>query len=189
MADTVRKMLDIVGTMFADGQSSKALTPQRFRDVVETLKTQYAMTRSAAGTFTTAAVSVWKALDNTTTYVGNGFSNPSAGVIQYDNPPVDSVSLANQPRSFLAISIASVEPLGAAPEEYSFSFGVDGTVNSDTIQTINLPTALKSELVVWMGVLPAVTNGQQITNQVRNDASGNNLTVNGVTTILIGLND
>lgn len=190
MADTIRKILDIAGTMFADGQTAKSLTPQRFRDFVETLKTQYNVSSfSAGGTFVTAAVNTWKAIDVADAQTaGNGFSRQSAGVYQYDSPPKDSVSGANQTRSFLALGIGSVEPI-AAPEEFSFGFAVDGTIATNTIQSQMLVTLAQSNIVVFGGILVDLANGEQVTAQARNDTAGNNLTINNLTTILIGLTD
>jgi hypothetical protein len=160
MADTPRKMLDILGTMFADGQAANSLTPQRFRDVVETLKTQYCVsTFSAGATFTTAAVSTWKAIDVTDSLLSaNGFSRQSAGIYQYDAPPVDSVTLAN-------------------------------AIATNTITSQNLPSLVLANNVVFGGLLVDLANGEQVTAQARNNTAGNNLTINNLTTILIGLND
>ena len=190
MADTPRKMLDILGTMFAEGQSANSLTPQKFRDVVESLKTQYCVsTFSAGATFTTAAVSTWKAIDVADALLSaNGFSRTSAGIYQYDDPPVDSVSLATGVRSFLALGFADVEPL-AAPEEFSFGFAVDGTIATNTISSQNLPSLVLANNVVFGGLLVDLASGESVTAQARNNTAGNNLTINNLTTILIGLND
>jgi hypothetical protein len=189
MADTPRKMLDILGTMFADGQAANSLTPQKFRDVVETLKTQYYVANvSASATFTTAAAATWKAIDVTDALTAsNGFSRTSAGVYQYDDVPIDSVSLANGVRSFFCLGFASVEPLTAA-QEGDFAFAVDGTIATNTIASDNLPTLLKVNNIVFGGILVDVASGESITAQYRND-TGDNLTVNSLTTIIIGLND
>jgi hypothetical protein len=190
MADTPRKMLDILGTMFADGQAANSLTPQKFRDVVETLKTQYCVSATAASaTFTTAAVSTWKALDTADSLLAsNGFSRTSAGIYQYDAPPVDSVTLSNGVRSFLALGIATVEPL-AANEEFSFGFAVDGTIATNTVTSQNLISLVLPSNIVFGGLLVDLANGESVTAQARNNTAGNNLTVESLTTILIGLND
>jgi hypothetical protein len=191
MADNIRKMLDITGTMFADGQVAKALTPQKFRDTMETMKTQYAYaTFTAGGTFTTAAVGVWKAINMADALTaGNGFSRAGAGLYQYDAPPVDSVSLANGTRNFLAVGIASVEPL-TAPEEFSFAFGVDGIVPATgTIQSEMLTTLVQSNIVTFGGVITGLGNGNQVAALCRNDTAGNNLTINSISLFLMGLND
>ena len=190
MADQVRKMLDITGTLFAEGQVANSLTPQKFRDTMATLKTQYCVsTFSAGATFTTAAVSTWKAIDVTDALLSaNGFSRTSAGIYQYDDPPVDSVTTATGVRSFFALGFADVEPL-AAPEEFSFAFAVDGTIATNTFTSQNLPSLVLANNVVFGGLLVDLASGESVTAQARNNTAGNNLTINNLTTILIGLAD
>lgn len=189
MADTIRKMLDITGTMFKDDQAAKSLTPQRFRDVMETMKTQFAFYKFSAGAFTTGTTGTYKSLDNTGAIVlANGFSEASDGVIQYDTVPVDSVNSSNQPRSFLAVAVANVEPLtGAFESEYAFA--VDGTPDTNSVQNVELTTLLEPQQVVLVSVLQNLTSGQQVTFEVKNIDNTNNLTVNNCIILLIGLND
>lgn len=189
MADTIRKMLDITGTMFKDDQAAKSLTPQRFRDVMETFKTQFIFYRFTGTSFTTGSTGTYKSLDVTAAPVlTNGFSEVSDGTIQYDSPPVDSVSAANQPRSFLAIALASVEALTGAYEA-EFAFAVDGTQDANSTQNVELTTLLEPQQVMVATVLQNVTSGQQITLDIKNIDNTNNMTINNAIILLIGLND
>ena len=190
MADTRRKMIDLTGTLFADGQTAKSITPQDVRDLIETVKTSYMVSNtSTPATHTVSATTTWDPYIGTDSLIaGSGFTRNSAGAYQFDGAPVNSVSLANDTQNFLCLGMASVEPLTAA-SEISFTFSVDGTEVTATQQSQYLPTLLQPEVVCWGGVLPALASGEVVTTEIYNLTSGNDITINNLTTILIGLND
>ena len=190
MADTIRKMLDITGTLFADGQVAKSLSPQRFRDVMETFKTQYYVSHIAAsGAFTTAGAATWKSIDRTDVVIAsNGFTGDLSGSYQYDDPPVDSVTLVNGVRNFICLGFASVSAL-TADQVGEFGFAKDGTIVDNTRASAFLEfTGTERVNVTFGGMIVGLANGEAITAQYKND-TGDNLTIDSLTTIIIGIND
>lgn len=188
MVDNVRKITDLTGKLFEDGQSANAITPQDMRDLIETMKTQYLWAYLASGPFTIANSDTEYTLTNADTFVSNGFSSSGAGVYTYNSPPVDSVSGNNKARSFLATAIIHGFT-GSTADIMSFSFAVDGSLVTGLTSRGFVGSATLPAVFAVTGIIKDLKNGELVTLKINNTISSSDFTVTKGSVILMGLND
>jgi hypothetical protein len=188
MADNLRKLLDLTGTLFNDGQAARSITPQDLRDLMVTFRTQYmvsSMTTPATMTLTGGATKDTYALTDSLV-ASNGWSRNSAGSYNYDTAPIDSVSLAAGTRTFLALGICTCEMLTTI-SEVDFWFAKNGTAVASTIGGNNLTDAVLNQQVIFGGALVDLVATDDITVQIENLTDTDDITIKSLSTILIGM--
>jgi hypothetical protein len=158
MADTKRTLSDLLTNLFQDGQASGAITPQDMRDLIESVRTQWAglyvstpasTTISGAGTFV-------KGAGTTTLYTAGGtaavdFDMPSDNRLRYTGTPTKDI---------MVICNASIEINTAVIDK---ELGLElhdnaGVLTGTRVVGFSPATTVNSVQLSTMGVFNAATN-------------------------------
>ena len=180
MADTIRTLTDLVTNLFKDGQPSLAITPQDMRDLLFSVQMQYAMMTYAPGSLT-LTLNTWDKIDLVTTLqTANGFSNSADGDLNYDAPPINSITGANDTKPVIVMGFCSFEP-ATAGDVFEFTIGKDNTASTlySHIKK-SAATATDDNSITFMGIDTAVASGQDLQLFVKNVTATRNITINAL---------